>query len=78
MSAAPSPHGADGVGPGRGVGKARREPVSADGRGPASTPRLRDLVGLGSYARRAIGLVWETSHAVTDRKSTRLNSSHRP
>ncbi len=65
MTAAPSPHGADGVGPGRGVGKARREAVAGDGRGPAGTPRLRDLIGVGSYARRAIGLVWETSHAVT-------------
>jgi len=65
MTAAPNPHHADGAGPGRGVGRARRGPASPDGKGAAATPRLRDLAGIGSYARRAIGLVWATSRGVT-------------
>ncbi len=42
-----------------------RPPIAADGRGASATPRLRDLVGVFSYARRALGLVWSTSRPVT-------------
>ncbi|MBK9035560.1 MAG: ABC transporter ATP-binding protein [Myxococcales bacterium] len=48
----------------RGV-RAHHPPVSGDGRGPATTPRLRDLVGVAAYVRRALGLVWATSRPVT-------------
>jgi ATP-binding cassette subfamily B protein len=42
-----------------------RPPIAADGKGAAGTPRLRDLIGVFSYARRALGLVWATSRPVT-------------
>jgi ATP-binding cassette subfamily B protein len=42
-----------------------RPPIAADGKGAAGTPRLRDLIGVFSYARRALGLVWTTSRPVT-------------
>lgn len=50
--------------PGQGA-RRHRPPIAADGRGGAATPRLRDLVGVFSYARRALGLVWTTSRPVT-------------
>ena len=49
-----------------GTGGSRHRPAPpADGRGPAGTPRLRDLIGVAAYVRRALGLVWATSRSVT-------------
>ena len=43
----------------------RRPRLAHHGAAPPATPKLRDLLGVIGYARRALGLVWTTSRAIT-------------
>ena len=43
----------------------RRPRPAHHGAAPAAAPKLRDLLGVAGYARRALGLVWTTSRAIT-------------
>lgn len=43
----------------------RRPRPAHHGAAPAAAPKLRDLLGVIGYARRALGLVWTTSRAIT-------------
>jgi ATP-binding cassette subfamily B protein len=43
----------------------RRPRLAHHGAAPPATPKLRDLLGVIGYARRALGLVWTTSRPIT-------------